>query len=228
MRMRLQSGQLGAQNFGGRGDAIEKFLGLEAIEDGVACGGRNWMGLIGEAMLEGAAAAFEGRGNARRNQDGAERRVPTGDSLPDQDEVGFNIPVLDGEWYSGAAHAAHNFVGDQQNAPAAADFSDALGVAFWRNGGAERCADNGLEEESGCGIGVVAFEKRFQVAGASDAAFGKFLIERTVIAEARSDVSPFSKQRLIGRAARDVAADGHGAESAAVIALTARDDAITG
>src|SRR6266849_9383826 len=152
MRMRLQSGQSGAQNFGGRGDAIEKFLGLEAIEDGVACGGRNWMGLIGEAMLEGAAAAFEGRGNARRNQDGAERRVPTGDSLPYQDEVGLHIPVLNGERFSGTAHAAHDFVGDQENAAAAADFSDASGVAFWRNGGAERRAGDGLEEESGCRV----------------------------------------------------------------------------
>src|SRR6266849_4561991 len=226
MRMRLQSGQSGAQNFGGRGDAIKKFLGLEAIEDGVACGGCDRMGLIGEAVLEGAAATIEGRGNARRNQDSAERRVPTGDSLPDKDEVRLRVPVLNGERLSGAAHAAHNFVGDQENAAAAADFSDALGVAFWRNGGAERRAGDGLEEESGCRVGVVAFEKRFQIVGASDAAFGKFLIERTVVAEARSDVSPFSKQRLIGRAARDVAADGHGAESAAVIALTARDDAI--
>src|SRR6266478_1599853 len=226
MRMRLQSGQLGAQNFGGRGYAIKKLLRFQVIEDGVACGGGYRMGLIGEAMLEGAAATFEGGGNARRDQDGAERRVPTGDSLPDQDEVGLDIPVLDCEWFSGAAHAAHDFVGDQQNAPVAADFSDALGVALWRNGSAERRADYGLEEESGCRARVVAFEKRFQVVGARDAAFGKFLVERTVIAEARSDVSPFSKERLIGRATRDVAADAHSPESAAVIALAARDDAI--
>jgi len=37
-------------------------------------------------------------------------------------------------------------------------------------------------------------------------------------------VAPFQEKRLIGCAASNVAADGHGAESAAVIALSARDD----
>ena len=46
------------------------------------------------------------------------------------------------------------------------------------------------------------------------------------MAEARGDVSPFGEKGLIGRAATDVAADSHRSESAAVIALTARDDAI--
>jgi len=44
-----------------------------------------------------------------------------------------------------------------------------------------------------------------------------------VIAEAGRDVSPFRKERLVGSAASDVAADGHGAEGAAVITLAARD-----
>ena len=39
-------------------------------------------------------------------------------------------------------------------------------------------------------------------------------------------MSPFGKERLIRGAASDVAADGHGAEGAAVVTLTARDDAI--
>src|SRR5579864_4661524 len=54
----------------------------------------------------------------------------------------------------------------------------------------------------------------------------KILIERAVVAEAGGDVSPFGEERLIGRAAGDVAADGHGAEGASVITLTSRNDAI--
>ena len=39
-------------------------------------------------------------------------------------------------------------------------------------------------------------------------------------------MSPFGEHRLIGSAASDVAADGHGAEGAAMVALAARDDAV--
>jgi hypothetical protein len=47
-----------------------------------------------------------------------------------------------------------------------------------------------------------------------------------VIAETRGNVTPFGKERLVRCAASDIAADGHRAESAAVVALTARDDSI--
>jgi len=46
-----------------------------------------------------------------------------------------------------------------------------------------------------------------------------------VTAEAGRDVAPVRKKVLIGRSASDVAADSHGAESAAVITLAARNDA---
>src|SRR5713226_2917542 len=65
-----------------------------------------------------------------------------------------------------------------------------------------------------------------EVIRADDPALGKSFVERAVIAEARGNVSPFGQDGLIGCAAGDVAACGHGAEGAAVVALTARDDAI--
>ena len=60
----------------------------------------------------------------------------------------------------------------------------------------------------------------------SNSALGKFLVERAVVAEARGDVSPFGKERLIGGAASDIAADAHGAERAAVVTLEAGNHAI--
>src|SRR5260221_5093539 len=74
------------------------------------------MCLIGEAVLEGAGAAFECFDDARSYEDGAEGRVTAGDSLPDQDNVWLDVPVLDCERFAGAAHAAHDFVGDEENA----------------------------------------------------------------------------------------------------------------
>src|SRR5882757_6167569 len=57
--MGLESGESFAQRFADRCDAIEEFVGFEVIEDGVACGGGNGMGLIGEAVHEGGCALFE-------------------------------------------------------------------------------------------------------------------------------------------------------------------------
>jgi hypothetical protein len=49
-----------------------------------------------------------------------------------------------------------------------------------------------------------------------------------VIAEAGRDVAPFGDHRGVGSAAADIAADGHGPEGAAVIALLAGNDAVAG
>ncbi len=111
---------------------------------------------------------------------------------------------------------------------AATDFSDAGGVAIDRGRGTESGADYGFEDEGGDGGGVVGLQKSFEVIGACQIAFWIRFAERTVIAEARSDVAPFGDHGRVGSAAAYVAADGHGAEGAAVVALLARDDAVAG
>ena len=132
--------------------------------------------------------------------------------------------MLDSEWISGAAHAGHDFVGDEKNSAIATNFRDALYVTFRRSGAAERCSDDGFEDERGDGCGIVCGEERFEIVGAGDVAGWKCFVEGTVVAETGRDVAPLGKERLKGSAAGDVTADGHGAESAAMVALTARDD----
>src|SRR5216683_7042764 len=124
---------------------------LEVIEDGIARDHRDGMRLIRETVLEGAGAAFEYGSHARRNEDSAEWRVAAGDSLPDQNDVGLNVPVLHGEWLSGAAHATHDFIGDQKDSPIAADFRDALRITIRRHRSSERRADDRFEDEGGDG-----------------------------------------------------------------------------
>ncbi len=60
-----------------------------------------------------------------------------------------------------------------------------------------------------------------KIVGANQLALGKSFFERAVVTETGSDVAPFREERFIGRAAGDIAADGHRAEGAAVIALAA-------
>jgi hypothetical protein len=184
------------------------------------------MRLIGEAVLESAGAAFEYVYDAPCYEDSAQRRVTAGDSLPDQDDVWLNVPMLNGEWLAGAAHAAHDFVGDEKNPAIAADFGDALGVAIGRYGGTESGAYDRFEDERGDACGVVLLRNMVEIIRANNSALGIFLVEGAVIAEAGRDVSPFGKERLIRGAASDVAADGHGTERTAVVTLAARDDAI--
>jgi len=57
--------------------------------------------------------------------------------------------MLDGERFSGAAHASHDFVGDQEHSIRTADFRDARNVAFGRYGRAKSCANNRLENKRG-------------------------------------------------------------------------------
>src|SRR5258708_24279369 len=127
--MRLESGESFAERFAGRCDAIEEFVDFEVSEDGVAGGGGNGMRLIGEAVHEGGGAFFEGIDDAGSDEDRAEGSVSAGDSLPSENNVGLEPPVLAGERFSCAAHATHDFIGDAEDAVTAAVVGDDGGVA---------------------------------------------------------------------------------------------------
>ena len=133
--------------------------------------------------------------------------------------------MLNGKGFSGAAHAGHDFVCDEKNSAVAADFGQASDVAVGRICCVKCGADYGFEDEGGDGRCIICGEQRFEIVGPCNLAIGKSFVEGTVVAEAGRDVAPFRQKRLIGSAAGNVAADGHGAERAAVIALAARDDA---
>src|ERR1700730_1986959 len=186
------------------------------------------MRLIGEAVLEDAGSTFENFGDLRGHEHRAEWRVAAGNSLPYQNDVGRNVPVLDGERLAGTAHAAHDFVGDQQYAALAANFGDTRRVPLGRDDRTERGADDRFEDKGGDRIGVVAIEEGIQIVRTGDAAFRGLLFEGAVITEARRDMVPLRSTRVFWRRSGDVSADGHGAERAAVVALPSRNDSIAG
>jgi len=120
---------------------------FDVVEDSVASRGNHRMSLVGEAVLESAGATLEGFDHAARDENGAEGCVTAGNSLPYQNNVWLDIPVLNCEGLSGPTHAAHDFVGDEKDAVLAAYLCDALGIAVGRDGCAERCADYRFENE---------------------------------------------------------------------------------
>ncbi len=110
--------------------------------------------------------------------------------------------MLAGEGLAGAAHAAHDFVGDEQDAVLAADFGDARGVPLDRGNSPERGADDGFEDERGDGGGIVGLQKNVEVIGAGKIAFWIRFAEWAVVAETRSDVAPLWNHGGVGCAAR--------------------------
>jgi len=66
-----------------------------------------------------------------------------------------------------------------------------------------------------------------KIVGANQLALGESFFERAVVTETGSNVAPFREERFVGCAARDVSADGHRSESAAVIALAAGENPVT-
>ncbi len=226
--VRFDGGESLAQGFTDRRDAIEELVSFEVVEDGVAGSGGNGMRLIRETMHESSGAFLVGFDDVRRNENRAEGSITAGNSLSGQDDVRFESPMLRGKWFAGTAHAGHDFVGDEKNSVFAADIGDARGVTIYRGNRAERGTDDGFKDESGNGGGIVGEEKSFEIVGAGEIAFRISFAEGTVIAEAGSDVAPFRNHRRIRSAAPYVAADRHGPEGAAVIALPARDDTEAG
>src|SRR5438045_1729001 len=98
--------------------------------------------------------------------------------------------MLNGKGFSGAAHAGHNFVGDEKNSAVAADFADAVRIAVGRSCRAECGADYRFEDEGGDGRGIICGEEGFEIVSAGDVAGWKSLVEGTVVAEAGRDVAP--------------------------------------
>src|SRR5262249_31943135 len=105
-----------AKIFGDQRDASEKLARPKVIQDSVAGRGRNGVGLVGEAVHEGSGAIGKGGGDTFRDKDGAEGRVAAGDALADENEVRFEVPVVDSKRSTRAADAGHNLIGDKKDA----------------------------------------------------------------------------------------------------------------
>src|SRR3546814_8074173 len=87
------------------------------------------MAEIGMAVLEKAAAVFEGVEDLLAQQSRADRLVAAAETLGDGHDVGGDALLLAGMQGAGAAHAAHHLVEDQQHAVCVADLADEIGRA---------------------------------------------------------------------------------------------------
>src|SRR5207244_6380732 len=97
VRMRLQRRKRAVQLLPGGIHAIKKFVRFQIVEHGVARSSGHWMGLIREAVHEGARAMLESFDDARGNENRAQRRVTASDSFANQNQIRLDVPVLQGK-----------------------------------------------------------------------------------------------------------------------------------
>src|SRR5258708_21052454 len=104
-----------------------------------------WVG--GKSVEESAGAGGDWIDDFLAGDDGAERSVSAGEAFGGDQDVRRHLKMINGEVAAGAAHAGHDFVGDEQHAVTAADFGDALQMCWRRNDRAERRAADRFENK---------------------------------------------------------------------------------
>src|SRR5215472_12300513 len=199
---------------------------FQIIQNRIARRGAHWMRLIGKAVYERARTRPDRFHHARRGEHTAKRRISAGDSLPYQNDIRLDAPMLHRKGFARAAHSRHDFICDQQDAALLADLCDSPGITFGRNRSAERRANHRLENKRRCCLALMLTYKRLEILSARYLALRKSFPERAVIAEAGSDVSPLGNQGSIWRTPRHISADAHLPERAPMIALPPRYHAV--
>lgn len=159
VRMSLQRRQLPSKNLRGRRHSLKQRVRFDEIKNGVARSRSHRMRLVCKPVLKSAAALRKSLHNVRSRQYSAQRRISARDSLPNQNNVGPHVPVLHRERLSRAAHAAHDFVGDQKNAAPTATFSNASRVTRRCHRCPKRRPNHRLEDKRGHTLIIVLLQK---------------------------------------------------------------------
>ena len=195
---------------GGVGGFDQVFF-FQIAQYGAAGGERNGMRVVGEAVQERAGSVGDRVDDFLAGDDCAERGVSAGESFGGDEDVGGNAgivskPVLNREVAAGAAHAGHDFVGDEEHAVAVADFGDRLQVSGWGNDCAEGGSADGFENEGG-GFAVGVFYGAFEFGGVLLAAVAAAVsaIEVAPVAVGHADVRELFHHRQVDFAAAAVA-----------------------
>lgn len=81
VRMESKRGDGGAEMGGGCGRLSEKMVRFEIVQDSVAGGSGDGMGLVGEAVFEGTGTMLESVSDFGGDEDGPKRGITAGDAL---------------------------------------------------------------------------------------------------------------------------------------------------
>ncbi len=176
-------------------------------------------------VLEHAAALAQRVDDRLVREHCADRLVAGAQALGHGHDVRRHALLPDRVHAAGAAHAAHDFIGDEQDAVPVADIAHALEVARRGRDRAAGGAHHRLGDESDDGVRPGLDDGRFEFVEQA----GRVVVERHAFAAAPVGVTGRDAQRLLqqrgkGALAPLVAAHAQRAQRVAVVALAARDE----
>src|SRR4051812_10592727 len=102
------------------------------------------------------------------SEDGTQRGVASADSLCADDQIGNDAPVIQSPSPAGAPEPGHHLVGDEEDAVAVTDLTDALEIPQCGGNSAEGSANHKLGDESSGIVGAQLTERVLQLVGAGE------------------------------------------------------------
>jgi len=166
----LQLGELGLDHgFADRTGVLDDLFFLEDVDRGdCRCTGER-VTAVGESPW--VHAVLEGVRNLLADDDATEWDITRVDALGEADEVGGDVPLVDGEPFTAATEAGHDLVAHHDDAVAVADLAHALQVAVRWNEDAVR-ADDGLHADHRHRVRTFDHQHVFEVLQRALAFFG--------------------------------------------------------
>ena len=181
---------------------------------------RHRVGFVGVAVRE--VVVDEEVGDFLRSGAEAERHIGRGDALGCDEDVGLDVPVVDGKPLAGATPAGHDFVGDQEHAVLVADFADLREVLVGWDEDAVG-ADDGLHDDGG-DVGLVA-DHVLDVVSAGDAALRVGVLDGAAEAvDLRPEDDAWAFATGLHRPATRITRRSDATGGRAMVAAVARDD----
>src|SRR5215472_234871 len=180
---------------------------------------------IGVAVQESTRVFGKHVKNFLLDQQRADRRVATAETLGDGDYIGADSLLLAGVQRTGATHAAHHLIQNEQDAVAVTDLAHAPEIARHCRHCAERGPDHGFGDKGDDVFTAKFINFAFELfSQASPISFRRFITTLAAIFVNRRYMMGLDQQRTELFALPFAPANRKRAERNTMIALTAGDD----
>ena len=178
-------------------------------------------------MLESASAALQCFHHAPMHQNATNRLITTAKALRDHLNIGRNAFLFPGMQGTGATHAGHHLIQNQQSAMAITDSAHGLEIAGQRGRATKRGSHHRFRAKGDHIARAKALEFRLKLRRQPrDVISIVFIFAPIAIGEAGGDMAEGIRQdRRVRRAPRDIATGRKRAQRIAMIGLAPRDKA---
>ena len=209
-----------------RARVLDNFFFLKDVDRGDRGGARQWVTAVCQAAW--VCAILKRVGDLLADDYAAERNVARVDALGEADQVGRDIPVIDGEPLAAAPEAGHDFVNHHHDAVAIAKIAHALQIAGRGHENAVG-ADDCLEPDHRHGLRALDHQHVFEMLQcALTLLFFVGRVKRRAIRVRAPELDGASRARLVLPTARVAGQRNRGRSRAMVRAISRHNFVATG